>query len=148
MDVVAWPGGEPALDPGGLVGAVVVDDEVDLQIGGNVGVDVLEKAQELLVAVARLALGEDWASGDIQCGEEGGGAGMEVSGRDALDVAGPEGLPGRGSLQRRGRALLVHAEDHRVDGRIQVESDEVAGPAWPRRDWWRAGRASAGEAGG
>ncbi len=65
MNVVAWPGGEPALDLGVLVGAVVVDDEVNLQIGGDVGVDVLEKAQELLVAVARLARGEDWARGDI-----------------------------------------------------------------------------------
>ncbi len=62
----------------------------------------------------------------FQCGEEGSGAGTDVSVRDALDVAEPEGPQGRGSLQCRGRALLVHAEPHRVIGRIQVESDDIA----------------------
>ena len=76
MNVVAWPGGEPALDLGVLVGAVVVDDEVDIEVGGHVGVDVLEEAQELLVTMPRLALGEDLAGGHVQGGEDGGGARM------------------------------------------------------------------------
>ncbi len=59
--MVAKPGGEPAFDLGVLVGAVVVDDEVDVATGGDVGVDVPEEAQELLVAVPRFALGEDLA---------------------------------------------------------------------------------------
>ena len=45
---------QPAPDFGVPVGAVVVDDEVDIQVRRYVGVDVLEEAQELLVAVARL----------------------------------------------------------------------------------------------
>ena len=56
--MVAGPGGEPALDAGVLVGAIVVDDEMDIKVRGHVGIDVFEKAQELLVAMARLALGE------------------------------------------------------------------------------------------
>ena len=44
VDVVAGPVGEPALDTGVLVGAVVVDDEVDVEVRGHVGIDVLEEA--------------------------------------------------------------------------------------------------------
>ena len=69
--MVARAGGEPALDPGVLVGAVVVDDEVDVQVRRHAGVDVPEEAQELLVAVTRLALGEDLAGGDIEGCEQG-----------------------------------------------------------------------------
>ena len=52
-----WSGpvGQPALDAGVLVDAVVVDDEVDVEVRGHVGVDVLEEAQELLVAMSRAA---------------------------------------------------------------------------------------------
>ena len=57
--MAAGPVGQPALDAGVLVGAVVVDDEVDVEVRGHVGIDVLEEAQELLVAVARPALGQD-----------------------------------------------------------------------------------------
>ena len=64
--MVARPVSEPTLNAGVLVGAVVVDDEVDIEVQGHVGLDVSEEAQELLIAVARLALGEDLASGNVQ----------------------------------------------------------------------------------
>ncbi len=40
MDMVAWPFGEPRLDLGVLVGGVVVDDEMDIQLGRHVAVHV------------------------------------------------------------------------------------------------------------
>ena len=40
VDVIAGPSGEPAFDLGVLVGAVVVDDEVNVEVRGDVGVDV------------------------------------------------------------------------------------------------------------
>ena len=62
--MVAWPGGEPALDPGLLVGAVVVVDEVEVKVGGHRWRPcALRKLRELLGAVARLAMGEDLAGG-------------------------------------------------------------------------------------
>ena len=54
VEMVAWPGGEPSLDLGVLGGAVVVDDEVDIEFRGHVGVDVPEEAQELLVVPWRM----------------------------------------------------------------------------------------------
>jgi hypothetical protein len=41
-----------------LVGGVVVDDEVDIEIARHRTLDALEKGQELLVAMARPALGQ------------------------------------------------------------------------------------------
>ena len=126
VEVVAWPGGEPALDLDVPVGAVVVDDEVDIEVRGDAGVDVAEEAQELLVAVARLALGDDLAGGHVQGGEDGGRAVADVAVRDAFDVSESQGQQGLGSLQRLGLALLVHAQHHRIVGRVEVESDDVA----------------------
>ena len=91
VKMVAGPVDEPALDAGVLVGTVVVDDEVDIEVRGHVGIDVPEEAQEFLVAVARLALGEDLAGGKVQGGEEGGGAVAGVAVRHALDMAESEG---------------------------------------------------------
>ena len=96
MEMVAGPGGEPALDAGVLVGAVVVDHEVDIEVRGHVGIDVPEEAQEFLAA-ARLALGEDLAGGDVQGGEEGGGAVAGVAVCHALDVAESDGQKGLGA---------------------------------------------------
>ena len=126
MDMVARPGGEPALDLGMLVGAVVVDDEVDVEVGGHAGVDVLEEAQELLMTMPWLALGDDLAGGHVQGGKEVGGTVTDVAMRDAFDVSEPEGQERLGSLQRLSLAFLVDAEHHRVVGRVEVESDDIA----------------------
>ena len=109
-----------------LVGGVVVNDEVDVEVRGHVGIHVLEEAQELLVAMAPLALGEDPAGGNVQGGEEGGGAVADVAVRHAFDVAQPQGQEGLGALQGLALALLVDAQDQGMVGRIQVEAHDVA----------------------
>ena len=52
---------EPGFDPRVLVCGVVVDDQMQFQLGGRLGVDLLEKADELLMAVARHAIADDFA---------------------------------------------------------------------------------------
>ena len=49
MDVEAGVAGEPVLDLRGLVRAVVVADQVDVEPCGDVLVDLLQELQELLV---------------------------------------------------------------------------------------------------
>jgi hypothetical protein len=44
-----------------FVGGVVVNHQVDVESGRHIGVDVPQKAQELLVAMAGATLGEDLA---------------------------------------------------------------------------------------
>ena len=99
VEMVAGPVGQPAFDAGMLVGGVVVDDEVDIEVRGHVGVNVFQEAQELLVAMTRPALGEDPAGDDIQGREEGGGAVANIAVRDAFDITQPEGQEGLGALQ-------------------------------------------------
>ena len=100
--------------------------EVDVEAGGHAGVDVPEEAQKLLVAMPRLALGDDLAGGHVQGGKDGRGTVTDVAMRDAFDVSEPEGQERLGSLERLGLALLVDAEHHRVVGRVEVESDDIA----------------------
>jgi len=60
-----------------LVGGVVVAHEVQLALGVGLGY-LLEEAQELLVAVPGEAGVDDLVGGDVQRGEQGGGAVAEL----------------------------------------------------------------------
>ena len=40
VDVVAWAFGEPRLDLGVLVGGVVVDDQMHIELSGHVAIEV------------------------------------------------------------------------------------------------------------
>ena len=63
---------EPALDRRSLVGGVVVDDQVQVQVLGRIAVDGSKEAQELLVTVPGVAGVGDLPGGDFQCGEQAG----------------------------------------------------------------------------
>ena len=63
VNVEARTACEPSSDLGMLVGGVVVDDQMDVELGWHVGLDVPQEGQELLMPVAWLALGDDRAVG-------------------------------------------------------------------------------------
>ncbi len=65
---------QPSPDLGVLVRGVVVDDEVDVQVLRDIGIDMAQEREELLVAMALLALGEDGSGGDVQGREQGRGS--------------------------------------------------------------------------
>ena len=56
MQMEAWVLGEPGVDVGVLVGLVVVDDQVQLELARELAVESAQELQELLVAVAGQAL--------------------------------------------------------------------------------------------
>ncbi len=87
MEVESWSLRQPLLDLGLLVSGVVVEHEVDVHVRRDVGLDVPQERQELLMPVTRLALRQDVAGGDVECGEQRRGAMPLVVVRDALDVA-------------------------------------------------------------
>src|SRR5262245_6209188 len=72
MGMEARPRREPSADLGMLVGGVVVDDEVDVEMARHRTIDALEKGQEFLVAMACPTLGQDLAIGDVEGGKQGG----------------------------------------------------------------------------
>jgi len=49
---------EPGADLGMLVGGVIVDDQMQLSAGRGLAVDLVEKADEFLMPMARHALAE------------------------------------------------------------------------------------------
>lgn len=63
----------PARSPDGavLVGAVVVEDEMNVERSGDALVHVVQEREEFLMAMPSLALREDLAVGDVERREEG-----------------------------------------------------------------------------
>src|SRR6187200_2926057 len=107
------------------VGGVVVAD--DVQSPPRVGLGyLLEEAQELLVTVPRQAAVDDLAGGDLERGEQRGGAVFKVLGLDVV-VSGLLRHPGhdrqdrRGPLQRLDLRLLVDTENHGVLRWVQIQ---------------------------
>ena len=72
VELVTRTSSEPTLHLGMFVRTIVVDHQVNVQLLRNVGLEMAQELEKLLVAMAPFALGEDGAGGDIEGGEEGG----------------------------------------------------------------------------
>ncbi len=55
MDVVARALSQPRLDLGVLVGGIVIDGQVHIELSGHVSVQLAEKGEEFLVPMPRFA---------------------------------------------------------------------------------------------
>ena len=66
------PAREPRLDLGGLVGGIVIHDDMDIEPVRYVGIDLFEEVQELGRAVTLVAFADDEPRGDIECGKQRG----------------------------------------------------------------------------
>ena len=69
------------------MGAVVVDDQVQIELFGHLFVDPSQKAEELLVPVTGLAFGDHRTGGHIQRGKQGNGDVSVAVVGDTLNVA-------------------------------------------------------------
>ncbi len=78
MDVEAGSLCEPESYLGMLVGGVVVDDQMDVEMLGHGLLDALEEGKKLLVTMAWLALGEHCSGCDVERGEQRRGAMADV----------------------------------------------------------------------
>src|SRR4029077_5039871 len=65
---------EPSLHRLGLVGGIVVDDQMQIEIGRGLPVDGFEEAQEFAMAMAGHALADDATVKHVEGGKQGGGA--------------------------------------------------------------------------
>ncbi len=74
MDVKPWALRQQVTDLGLLIGAVVVDEQIGVQILVNGLLDLAQETLELLLPVARSAVGHHLAGGRVQGSEQGGGA--------------------------------------------------------------------------
>ena len=118
--------GQPAANQLGFVGTVVVQDEMYVEFRGHVAVDGVEEAAELAGAMTTMELAQHLAAGHVESGEQAGGAVAFVIVAAAFDLSRAHGQQRRRAIQRLNLALLVHAQNQRSVGRVQVEADDVA----------------------
>jgi hypothetical protein len=125
VDVEAGVAGPPVPDNRGLVRAVVVADQVHVQAGRDVLVDLLEELQELLVAVPAVQFADHGAVGDVEGGEQAGHAVAGVVVSTALGHPGHHGQHRLGPVQGLDLRLLVDAEHDRLLRRVVAKADDV-----------------------
>ena len=126
MQMEAWAFGQPPLDQRRFVGAVVVQDEVDLAVGRHGRVDQVKKLSELNRPMAAVGVPDDLPT---LCVERRKQQGRPMT---PVGVRAPCGLT-RLHRQQRLREVeglnlrfLVHAQHQGMVGRIEIEPDDVA----------------------
>ena len=116
---------EPGHDLGMLVGAVVVEDDMDHLAGRHLALDGVEKADELLVTVLLHAATDHRAVENVEGGEQGGGAIALVIVGHRFAFAGFERQAGLGTIERLDLRFLVDRQDEGVGRRRHVKADDV-----------------------
>jgi len=116
---------EPGADLGVLVSGVVVEDDVDDLACGDVALQRVEEADELLMAVALHVPAGDRAVEHVQRGEQRGRAVALVVVGHGRPPALLERQAGLGAVERLDLRLLVEAEHHGVGGWSDVEAYDV-----------------------
>ena len=116
--------GQPAFDRRMFVGAVVVADQMQLQLRVTSG-QRLQKGDELQVPMATVAASVDLAAGHLQRGEQAGGAVASVIMGHAGGQPRPHWQRRLSAVKRLDLRLFVHAQDQRAFGRIEIEPRDV-----------------------
>ena len=70
VDVVTPPIPEPGSHFRMLVGGVVIDDEMHVEVRRHIRIDMLEEGEELLVTMLSPALGQHLTIGNVESGEQ------------------------------------------------------------------------------
>src|SRR5580704_2336457 len=112
---------EPALDGRGLMGAVIIEDQVQLQVAWHRGVDGCKEVAKLDRAVALMELADHGASLGVERGNQVDGAVAQVVRSSALRLSG---------AHRQQRLTAIERLDYRrrlfseLAGREKPESGE------------------------
>jgi hypothetical protein len=117
---------QPALDQRGLVGAVVVEHQVDLERVWNVGVDRVEELAELDTAVSPVMLRDDLAGLHVQGREQRSSTVADVVVGAPFDLAGTHRQDRLAAVQGLNLRLLVDAQHDGAIRGIEVETDDVS----------------------
>jgi hypothetical protein len=117
---------QPGHDFRVFVGGVIVEDHVDHLSGGDFGLDGIQKADELLMAMTLHAAPDDRALQDIERGEQRGRAVADIIVGHGFEPAGLQRQARLGAVERLDLALFVEAEHDGVRRRIDIQPDDVS----------------------
>jgi hypothetical protein len=118
--------GKPRTHLRVFVSSGVVADQMHIEVLRKVRLDVPQEAQELLMPMLCLALGEDATIGDIKRREQRRGAMANVAVGDAFDIAQTHRQQGLRALQRLHWVLLIDAQHQGMIRRVQIQADDIA----------------------
>ena len=116
---------QPGAGLGMFVGPVVVENDMDDLSGGDLALDRVQEADELLMRMLLHAAAEDHPVEDVEGGEQGGGSVALVVMGHRRAFAGLDRQTRLGPIQRLDLALFVDGQHHGVMGRAHVEADDV-----------------------
>src|SRR5881409_1614167 len=125
MQVKATMFGQPALHLRMLVGPVVVQDQMNVQLRWDALIDLAQELAELDVAMPGIAGAEDRPLERVQGGKQRRCAVALVVMRHRLTTPLLERQTGLRTVQRLDLRLLVDTQDHGFVRRIEVDSDHI-----------------------
>ena len=116
---------DPFKNLGVLVSGIVVDDHMHRLFLGHLGINDVEEADELLMAMALHTLADDLAFQHIKRCEQGRDAMTLVVVCDGAGTSLLHRQPRLGAVQRLDLAFLIDRENDGVVGRVDVEADDL-----------------------
>jgi len=120
MPVITGVLGKPSLHLGMGMGAIVIEDEVNRQLARGAALDAVQKAQKLLMAVARHAVSQNLAVQHVQRREQGRGSMALVIMGLPFGDSWAQRQNRLGAIQSLNLALFVHAQHQGLLWRVQV----------------------------
>src|SRR5664280_3677903 len=116
---------QPRLHPRRLVGAVIVDDDVQIQPRRGLLIDGFQKADEFLMTMAGHTVADHLAVQNIEGGEQGGGVVTLVIVGEGAATARLHRQSRLGAIQGLNLAFFIDAQHQGFFRRIQVQSHDI-----------------------
>lgn len=107
------------------VGPVVVHDQMQIEMGRGFSVDLLEEPDELLVAMPRHTVADDFPIQDAQRREQRGGAVALIVVRHGPAAAWLQGKARLRAIEGLDLAFFVDGEDQGLIRGIEIEADHI-----------------------
>src|SRR6202163_441067 len=126
MHVPTRPAVKPVADGGGLVGCVVIDDQMHVKISRHGAPDLVEELAELDGAVAPVAFSDHSAGGNVEGGKQRGGAVTLVVVAAPRRLARTHRQHWLAPVERLDLRLLIDAKQDRMGWRRDVEANHIA----------------------
>src|SRR6516164_8278116 len=126
VEVIARVAGEPRFDGWRFVGGIIVEHQMDVEIGWHGLLDLRQEFAEFDRPVVLVAAADDPTGGDVQGGEQRGCAVALVVMAASLDLPRAHRQQRLSAVERLDLRLFIDAQHQGAVGRVEVEPDDVA----------------------
>ena len=125
VNMKAWMACKPALDGRRFMRSIVVENEMNLLLAGDLGINTTQKLQKLLVPMAPMTRANNLSGLYVECGKERRHAVTQVVVRLPLRYARAHWENRLSAIERLHLRFFIDAEDDRVFRRRHVETNDV-----------------------